>query len=230
MSPSWASPSCSPCARIGDVCGSSALRWPACVSWGRRGRILGVWPPRRPPCRVCHTPWWSWHARVAPVGHRWWLVRGVRRPRCLPVRSVSGFIPHRDPHSFHLAVMSSLSVRYSARVPFSALDKTTGIQPSFHPLLSPLHSPRALPSAKIVQGERKSKLACIFLSHGCIFKKHRIICFILHLSLLLSPCFRAHDILNAHFSAESPPRKKKRAMNILTPVKLRIGVDFSIVC
>lgn len=38
-------------------------------------------------------------------------------------------------------------------------------------------------------------------------------------------CFRAHDILIAHFPNESPPRKKK-SMNNLSTVKLRFSVDF----
>ena len=42
-------------------------------------------------------------------------------------------------------------------------------------------------------------------------------------------CFRAHNILIAHFSDESPPRKEETSMNILNTVKLRFSVDFSIV-
>lgn len=42
-------------------------------------------------------------------------------------------------------------------------------------------------------------------------------------------CFRAHDILIAHFPNESPPRKEKQSINIQYTVKLRFSVDFSIV-
>ena len=43
-------------------------------------------------------------------------------------------------------------------------------------------------------------------------------------------CFRAHNILIAHFSDESPPRKEETEHEHPTYGEVTLSVDFSIVC
>ena len=59
-------------------------------------------------------------------------------------------------------------------------------------------------------------------------KNIRLLFHIINIFSNFATCFRAQDILIAHFSAESPPRKKNEHEQPIYG-EVRLSVDFSIV-